>query len=595
MSRLLDPRVTEQEETHWLSVSDLMAGLMMVFLFIAIALMRNAFMERDKIREVAVAYQENQVAIYDALMEEFAEDLPRWDAVIDADSLTFTFQSPDVLFALGKIDLSREYQELLAEFFPRYMQVLGQFTHSINEVRIEGHTSSVWNSHSTDTEAYFLNMELSQGRTRSVLAFVYDMADVAEYQDWIKRHFAAVGLSSSRPVLDEQDQEKGDHQCRNSDEKNSGAAGMKLTVSFAELWASAKRMGDHEVTFEFNAVNEEEFTTDRILSSTAGLDIALEDLELDHGVLSFKGRQVLLFIPDQGSSIEQVLSGQQEGRKFHVADCSTLEEMRRMKRFSRYKATNNLGGKFEVYGTSHYSGSIKGEAELKVCKNCLSYLNYKGYRSGSVKLKVYTEFDIAEFLSEYSTLFSSMPDRADFVEQGGYSEDWSEVSARYRQSTNFCCESCQVDLSDYRRLLHTHHVNGNKRDNRAANLKALCIDCHRKQPLHEYMRVTHADMVLLTQLRKQQGLMDTGNWQEVREMADQALDGLIRYYERKGTSLPDVGFELTGADGAIVAELELAWPRMKKGVAIQQRDIETAARLGWRVLTVGQALKEMNH
>ena len=187
MSHLLDSKASEQEETHWLSVSDLMAGLMMVFLFIAIALMRNAFMERDKIREVAIAFQENQVAIYEELTKEFAEDLPRWNAVIDSDSLTFTFQSPDVLFAQGKIDLSRQYQDLLAEFFPRYMKVLGRFTDSINEVRIEGHTSSVWNSQTSGKDAYFLNMELSQGRTRSVLAFVYSLPNVAEYQNWIKR------------------------------------------------------------------------------------------------------------------------------------------------------------------------------------------------------------------------------------------------------------------------------------------------------------------------------------------------------------------------------------------------------------------------
>ncbi|MBS4705881.1 OmpA family protein [Aeromonas veronii] len=214
MSHLLDSKASEQEETHWLSVSDLMAGLMMVFLFIAIALMRNAFMERDKIREVAIAFQENQVAIYEELTKEFAEDLPRWNAVIDSDSLTFTFQSPDVLFAQGKIDLSRQYQDLLAEFFPRYMKVLGRFTDSINEVRIEGHTSSVWNSQTSGKDAYFLNMELSQGRTRSVLAFVYSLPNVAEYQNWIKRHFAAVGLSSSRPVLDNKMQENRDRSRR---------------------------------------------------------------------------------------------------------------------------------------------------------------------------------------------------------------------------------------------------------------------------------------------------------------------------------------------------------------------------------------------
>lgn len=203
MSRLLDPKSSEQEESHWLSVSDLMAGLMMVFLFIAIALMRDAFLERDKVKDVAVAYQQNQVAIYDELMKEFSGDLKKWDAVIEKDSLTFTFQSPDVLFATGKIDLSDRYKILLADFFPRYMEVLSKFTDSINEVRIEGHTSSVWNSSVDATDAYFLNMALSQGRTRSVLAYVYQLEDVSTYSDWIRRHFAAVGFSSSRLVYNE--------------------------------------------------------------------------------------------------------------------------------------------------------------------------------------------------------------------------------------------------------------------------------------------------------------------------------------------------------------------------------------------------------
>jgi len=203
MGRLLAPKVTDQAESHWMSVSDLMAGLMMVFLFIAIALMRDAFIERDKIKDVAVAYQENQVAIFNALMAEFKNDLKRWDAVIHPDSLTFTFQSPDVLFARGKIELNVRYKALLREFYPRYMQVLDQFADSIDEVRIEGHTSSIWNSYVSDTEAYFRNMELSQGRTRSVLAYVYDLPSADQHREWIKRHFAAVGLSSSRPILDE--------------------------------------------------------------------------------------------------------------------------------------------------------------------------------------------------------------------------------------------------------------------------------------------------------------------------------------------------------------------------------------------------------
>lgn len=202
MLNLLTQKHDEQEENHWLSVSDLMAGLMMVFLFISIALMRNAFMERDKIKQIAVAYQENQVSIYEALNQEFMKDLKKWDADIDEQTLTFTFKSPEVLFKTGEIELSSNYQALLKDFFPRYLEVLQPFQDSINEIRIEGHTSSDWNRNSTDREAYFKNMQLSQGRTRSVLNYVYNLKSSQPFQGWIKSHIAAVGLSSSRLMYD---------------------------------------------------------------------------------------------------------------------------------------------------------------------------------------------------------------------------------------------------------------------------------------------------------------------------------------------------------------------------------------------------------
>lgn len=193
----------EGQDAHWLTVADLMAGLMMVFLFIAIALMRSALQERDQIRELAVAYQDNQVAIYEALLYEFEEDLPRWDAEIDEETLTFQFRSPEVLFERGSTDISPRFEEILDDFIPRYLETLGDFEESIDEVRVEGHTSSEWRGQVSETEAYFLNMELSQGRTRSVLDYAYRLSTAEDRQEWVQRQFAAVGFSSSRPVLDE--------------------------------------------------------------------------------------------------------------------------------------------------------------------------------------------------------------------------------------------------------------------------------------------------------------------------------------------------------------------------------------------------------
>ena len=188
------------EDNHWLSVSDLMAGLMMVFLFISIVLMRSALIERDKIKKIAATYQDTKVEIYKALMAEFEDDLVKWDAEINKKDLSFNFKSPEVLFAIGKNELRPKFKEILSNYFPRYMKIINEFKDSIEEVRIEGHTSSKWAGFSND-KAYFLNMNLSQGRTRSVLSYVYGLDSILSDRAWIKKNIAAVGYSSSKLIV----------------------------------------------------------------------------------------------------------------------------------------------------------------------------------------------------------------------------------------------------------------------------------------------------------------------------------------------------------------------------------------------------------
>jgi len=212
MSRIFGGREEREHEDsdHWMSVSDLMSGLMIVFLFISIALMRTAFIERDKIKQVAVAYQEQQVALYEALNEEFSEDLTKWNAEIDPATLSFNFKSPDILFGVGSSELRPVFRNVLTDFFPRYLKVITGFRDSIGEVRIEGHTSSKWNINTSPDEAYFRNMALSQERTRSVLLFVQSLESVTADREWVRKNVAAVGFSSSRLVLNDKGQEDED-------------------------------------------------------------------------------------------------------------------------------------------------------------------------------------------------------------------------------------------------------------------------------------------------------------------------------------------------------------------------------------------------
>jgi outer membrane protein OmpA-like peptidoglycan-associated protein len=204
----------ETEDVHWLSVSDLMAGLMMVFLFISVALIRDTKKTTRDVEDIVETYIITQEALVKGLHKEFDSDLESWGAEIRDKNLSFVFKSPDVLFDRGDITIKPRFKEILNDFFPRYLKVIQQFDITIDKqqterkksfiegVRIEGHTSSIWNNLTLNDEAYFKNMWLSQGRTRSVLEYVYKIKLLENKKQWIKKHLAAVGFSSSKVIYD---------------------------------------------------------------------------------------------------------------------------------------------------------------------------------------------------------------------------------------------------------------------------------------------------------------------------------------------------------------------------------------------------------
>jgi len=66
----------------------------------------------------------------------------------------------------------------------------------------------------------------------------------------------------------------------------------------------------------------------------------------------------------------------------------------------------------------------------------------------------------------------------------GYTEDWPSISWAMRREARWKCRGCGVNLRGARHLLHVHHKNRNKQDNRPINLIALCVVCHCAQPRH---------------------------------------------------------------------------------------------------------------
>ena len=178
----------KHSDDSWISISDMMAGLMMLFLVIAISYMLEEQQSKQKY----------QAALNKELHLEFELDLDRWNAEI-LDDNTIRFKSPDVLFAQGNSKITDEYVSILKDFYPRYINVLEnqEFKDSIKEIRIEGHTSSAWNRYTTHKDSYLKNMELSQNRAMSVLKQCFEI----ENSKWIDSNLRANGMGSSELIL----------------------------------------------------------------------------------------------------------------------------------------------------------------------------------------------------------------------------------------------------------------------------------------------------------------------------------------------------------------------------------------------------------
>ena len=195
-------------DADWISISDLMASLMMVFLCIAIFMMNSANKEREsankereKVQEIARSYMENQLAIYDSLNAEFEQDFKSWGADLDKETLKITFQGSDAMFNTGSSNITPAYQNIFNAFLPKYMSVLAPYQDSIKGIHIEGHTSSEWSQNSS-SESHFKNLALSQERASSVLKYLYFLDSIEDYRKWIIKNVAAVGYSSSHPLID---------------------------------------------------------------------------------------------------------------------------------------------------------------------------------------------------------------------------------------------------------------------------------------------------------------------------------------------------------------------------------------------------------
>lgn len=184
----------------WMSVSDLMTGLMVIFLFVSIAYI----MRVQKSTSILTDYVDTKTELHDKLVTQFANDTTRWQMTIGKD-LSMKFNDPTTLFRSGSAEITPQFQAVLDDFIPKYLDILlkDSLRRNINEIRIEGHTDNV-PFPAFGSDPYIANIRLSQDRARNVLKYIRTIPAFNEYsqddQDLLNYWFTANGLSYGKAL-----------------------------------------------------------------------------------------------------------------------------------------------------------------------------------------------------------------------------------------------------------------------------------------------------------------------------------------------------------------------------------------------------------
>ncbi len=158
----------KSDSNYWISLSDIMTGLMVIFLFISISYIsqQNKFVKD---------YTRTREKIYNELDTSFSDLFMDWDIEIDRD-LSIRISDKRAYFDIQnyreKVNLRPEFERFLDLFIPKFLEIVTkeEYKNRIAEVRIDGHTGM--QSYNENSNIYYLHMvELSQKRSNAVLAY----------------------------------------------------------------------------------------------------------------------------------------------------------------------------------------------------------------------------------------------------------------------------------------------------------------------------------------------------------------------------------------------------------------------------------------
>ena len=181
------------KEEQWIYVSDMMAGLMMIFLFISIMYIKD-------ISDRYGAYESKKEEICDKLRGEFIDSVREGNMSICEKGVHIKFDD-NLYYDTDSWEPKPDFKDVLRDFFPRLMDIVILHEDSISELRIEGHTDST-GPHREPLKDYLYNTDLSQRRSKRILEYSIEQIKYDKRKlEWAFSKLTAHGLSSSKKIM----------------------------------------------------------------------------------------------------------------------------------------------------------------------------------------------------------------------------------------------------------------------------------------------------------------------------------------------------------------------------------------------------------
>lgn len=183
------------ENVFWVTMTDLLLGLTMVFIILFVLAMTGFTQSK-------VASQQTQSQVAKELITQMKQN--NINAQVDA----FTGQvkiSDLELFDVNSYQLSANGKKYLDKFIPVYINTIfsnPKLADKILNVSIQGHTDSQTFKNITSKEEQFAkNMDLSLKRANAVEEYIFNTAYNKKYTDKLTKTLIVEGRSYSDPIL----------------------------------------------------------------------------------------------------------------------------------------------------------------------------------------------------------------------------------------------------------------------------------------------------------------------------------------------------------------------------------------------------------